>query len=118
MPERVSFYDNLSAAEVLSFYADLKGVSGERVGPMLDRVGLKAARDRRVGGYSKGMRQRLNLAQALLADPDLLVLDEPTSGLDPLMEAAFRETIGEAKKRGGTVFLSSHIMSEVEALCD
>ena len=84
------------------------------VGPLLERVGLAAAADRRVGTYSKGMRQRLGLAQALLGEPRVLLLDEPTTGLDPALRLSFYEIVEELRGRGATVLLSSHALTELE----
>jgi ABC-2 type transport system ATP-binding protein len=107
----------LTAAETFEFLANLRGGDDRAYREELtERFKLDA--DKKVRALSKGNRQKVLLIAALAARPDLLVLDEPTSGLDPLMEVAFREAVGEAKERGGTVFLSSHILSEVEALCD
>jgi ABC-2 type transport system ATP-binding protein len=89
-----------------------------RSGPLLERVGLAEAADRRLGEYSKGMRQRLGLAQALLHDPELLVLDEPISGLDPFGRLLVKNLILEERARGKTVFFSSHILADVEEVCD
>ncbi|HVW45671.1 MAG TPA: ABC transporter ATP-binding protein [Solirubrobacterales bacterium] len=107
----------LTGAETFEFLSRLRG--GDDVAyrtELIDRFKLDA--DKKVRALSKGNRQKVLLIAALAARPDLLVLDEPTSGLDPLMEVAFRESIAEARGRGQTVFLSSHILSEVEALCD
>jgi ABC-2 type transport system ATP-binding protein len=114
-----ALWPSLTVAETLDFLGRLRqgrdrDRSYERV--LLDRFQLET--DRKVRSLSKGNRQKVQLVAALSAQADLLVLDEPTSGLDPLMEVAFRETVSEAKQRGATVFLSSHILSEVESLCD
>ena len=119
MPERVAFYDNLTGRETLSLFARVKGGDLAGVAGILKKVGLEAAADRKVGGYSKGMRQRLNLAQALSNDPDLLVLDEPTSGLDPVGTGEFYAIVAEARSRKKlTVILSSHILAEIEDQMD
>jgi len=107
----------LTGRESLEFLARLRGGVDEAYrGTLIDRFEFDARK--RVRDYSKGNRQKIQLIAAFAARPDLLVLDEPTSGLDPLMEAAFRDTVAEARSAGQAVFLSSHILSEVEALCD
>jgi len=114
LPESVSFNTALTGREVLAFYARLKAEPVDCTGPLLDRVGLAKAADRRIGTYSKGMRQRLGLAQALIGSPRLLLLDEPTTGLDPGLRMEFYEIIGELRARGTTVVLSSHVLTELE----
>lgn len=118
LPESVSFYDAMTGREVLRFYARLKGVSSEECEKLLKLVGLDDAAGRKVGTYSKGMRQRLGLAQAMLGDPQLLFLDEPTTGLDPLLRQHFYELIGALHNEGATSIISSHALNEVEARAD
>ncbi len=115
LPESVSFYEQLSGREVLAYFARLKGVRGKQCEELLERVGLTAAADRRVKTYSKGMRQRLGLAQALLGHPRLLLLDEPTVGLDPMATRDFYGMLDELGKQGTTVILSSHVLPGIEA---
>ncbi|PZR87196.1 MAG: ABC transporter ATP-binding protein [Stutzerimonas stutzeri] len=114
LPENVSFNSALTGREVLAFYARLKRQGSSALAPLLDRVGLSYAADRRVGTYSKGMRQRLGLAQALLGAPRILLLDEPTTGLDPALRQSFYEIIEELRGEGATVLLSSHALTELE----
>lgn len=114
LPENVSFNAALTGSETLAFYARLKREPAKSVAPLLDRVGLTHAADRRVGTYSKGMRQRLGLAQALLGEPRVLLLDEPTTGLDPALRQSFYEIVEELRGRGATVLLSSHALTELE----
>ncbi|WP_431323521.1 ABC transporter ATP-binding protein [Rhizobium sp. YTU87027] len=115
LPESVSFHLALTGKEILSFYARLKRVPMSGWQNLFDLVGLaKTAADRPVRTYSKGMRQRLGLAQALLGEPRLLLLDEPTSGLDPALRRSFYDLILEFKRKGTTVLLSSHALSELE----
>jgi Cu-processing system ATP-binding protein len=114
LPENVSFNAALTGRETLTFYARLKGQPKASVARLLDRVGLAQAADRRVGTYSKGMRQRLGLAQALLGEPRLLLLDEPTTGLDPELRQSFYHLVEELRGRGATVLLSSHALTELE----
>lgn len=118
LPEIVAFHDAMTGREILCFYARLKRRSQTECVALLDRVGLTAAADRRVGGYSKGMRQRLGLAQALLGNPRLLLLDEPTTGLDPALRAIFYDIIGDLAAKGTSVLLSSHLLTEVEERTD
>jgi len=118
LPEQVAFPKMLTGREVVRFYAKLKGAALEDVQSVLDKVELVEAADRRVDTYSKGMRQRLGLAQALVGKPDLLLLDEPTSGLDPLSRQHFYELIADVARQGGSVLLSSHGLSELEAKTD
>ena len=120
LPENFRYHDWLSAREVLRFHAGLARMreAEGRIREVLDTAGLAAQADRKVGTFSKGMQQRLGLAAALLADPDLLFLDEPTSALDPLGRLEVREIISALKARGKTVFLNSHLLSEVEMVCD
>jgi Cu-processing system ATP-binding protein len=118
LPENVVFYDNLSGLETLAFFARLKGVDRTQCGPLLERVGLSAAADRRVKGYSKGMRQRLGFAQALLGRPQLLFLDEPTTGLDPEGIREFYAVVREMRSAGSTILLTSHILSEIQERVD
>jgi ABC-2 type transport system ATP-binding protein len=120
LPEVPYFYRYLTAAEILSLYADLSGLDRvrERVGSMLETVGLTSVRDKRLLEFSKGMLQRIGLAQSLLHDPELLIYDEPVSGLDPLAVQEMRTLILKLKEKGKTVFLSSHLISEVEKMCD
>ena len=118
LPETIAFDAAMTGREVLAFYARLKRLAPSTAEPLLERVGLAAAAGRRVGTYSKGMRQRLGLAQALLGRPRLLLLDEPTTGLDPELRRSFYELIGELTRDGVTVLLSSHALSEMEARTD
>ena len=122
LPERPFFYEHLTAREFLDFYARLSEVPAStratRVDTLLERVDLARFRDVPLGTFSKGMLQRAGLAQALVADPDLLVLDEPMSGLDPLGRVLVRDLILEERAAGKTVFFSSHVLSDVEAICD
>ena len=118
LPENVSFNMALTGRETLGFYARLKRVSLGDVAGLLESVGLTAAADRRVGGYSKGMRQRLGLAQALLGDPRVLLLDEPTTGLDPALRNSFYDIVEGLRARGATVLLSSHALTELEGKAD
>ncbi len=122
MPEHPYFYEYLTGQELLSLCGHLTGMRQrdirDRSKAMLARVGLAGAGEIAVRKYSKGMMQRLALAQALLHDPELLILDEPMSGLDPLGRMEFRTLIRDMKAAGKTVFFSSHIISDVEALCD
>ncbi len=111
MPERIEFHGDLSGEETLRYFAGLRGVDTKTVGPLLERVGLGAAARRKVREYSKGMRQRLNLAQALLGSPEVLVLDEPIEGLDPRGVRDFFALLREGGPR--TVVISSHRLSEV-----
>ncbi|HYD30049.1 MAG TPA: ABC transporter ATP-binding protein [Azospirillaceae bacterium] len=119
LPENVAFHPSMTGRECLDFYARLKGVSRRGNGDLLERVGLEpeAAR-RRVGTYSKGMRQRLGLAQALLGGPKVLFLDEPTTGLDPALRQSFYEIIGTLRDAGATVLLCSHALTELEGQAD
>ena len=118
LPESVAFYDAMTGHEVLTFYARLKGVSNRHCVNLLETVGLAPAARRRVGSYSKGMRQRLGLAQAMLGNPELLFLDEPTTGLDPGLRHQFYELIDAMHKEGATSVISSHALNEVEARAD
>jgi Cu-processing system ATP-binding protein len=114
LPENVAFNAALTGRETLTFYARLKHVKPSKAWTFLDRVGLTDAADRRVGTYSKGMRQRLGLAQALLGRPRVLLLDEPTTGLDPALRQAFYEILNELRDDGATVLISSHALNELE----
>ena len=122
LPEHFRFHDTLTATELLRFHGRLYGLRGvsldARVDRLLTRVDLVDAADRPLRGYSKGMLQRVGLAQALLNDPQLVFLDEPTSGLDPLGRLLVRGIIDELRGDGATVFLNSHLLGEVEATCD
>jgi len=119
MPERVSFYDNLTGHETLKLFARVKGGNLSRMKDVIDRLLSGDVLRRKVGGYSKGMRQRLNLAQALVNEPDFLVLDEPTSGLDPVGTREFYDILDEVKERKKlTAILSSHILAEIEDKTD
>ncbi len=122
MPEHPYFYEYLTGSEFLSLCGHLNGMGrseiGERSAEMLSRVGISDAGGTAIRKYSKGMMQRLGLAQALLHDPELVILDEPMSGLDPMGRMEVRNLIREMKSSGKTVFFSSHIISDVEALCD
>ncbi|WP_435179759.1 ABC transporter ATP-binding protein [Halorussus sp. AFM4] len=118
LPEGAALYDRLTGREHVEWVAETKGADADP-DAILDRVGLDpAARERGAGGYSKGMAQRLALGMALVGDPDLLVLDEPSSGLDPNGIQAMRDLLREEAERGTTVFFSSHILPQVEAVCD
>lgn len=118
LPENVSFYQQLSGREVLRYFARLKGAALPEVERLLERVGLAAAADRRIRTWSKGMRQRLGLVQALLGEPRLLMLDEPTAGLDPAATREFYNTLDELRGRGTTVLLSSHVLPGIEGHID
>ena len=117
LPEGVELYDRLTARQHLEFAIDSKNADDDPEA-LLERVDLIDAIDRKAGGYSKGMAQRLMLATALVGEPDLLILDEPSTGLDPNGAREMREIIREENERGATVFFSSHIMEQVEAVCD
>jgi ABC-2 type transport system ATP-binding protein len=117
--EEPLFLSHLTGRENLQVIAAARGrAASERIGDSLERVGLSARADDRVGGYSLGMRQRLGIARCLIADPDLLLLDEPMNGLDPAGIQEFRALVRELVDDGRTVFLSSHLLDEVEKTCD
>lgn len=118
LPEAVAFKGNMSGLETLRFYAQLKNISTEECHQLLVKVELSEVADHKVSTYSKGMRQRLGLAQALLGQPQLLVLDEPTSGLDPFFRSKFYQIIRERQESGSTILLSSHSLTEIEAKTD
>ncbi len=122
LPENPAFYDHLTAQEFLNYAASLFGLSASerrrRSGELIEQLGLSASRNVQLRKYSKGMVQRLGIAQALINDPDLVFLDEPMSGLDPLGRREVREVILRLKERKKTVFFSTHILSDAETLCD
>ncbi|MGA2243602.1 MAG: ABC transporter ATP-binding protein [Verrucomicrobiota bacterium] len=122
LPELTYYYKFLNAEELLRFYAKIFGLSravtSRRIPELLKLVELEHAARRPIKSYSKGMQQRVGLAQALINNPDLLILDEPTSGLDPLGRMKVREIIQRLKNEGKTVFFSSHELGEVESICD
>lgn len=122
LPENPYFYKHLSGAETLRFYGKLCGLGGrqltDRVNELLELVDLTNARDRRIGGYSKGMLQRIGLAQALVQEPRLVILDEPTAGVDPVGSRQIRDLILKLRERGITVFLCSHLLEQVQEVCD
>ncbi len=122
LPENPYFYKYLTGTETLDFYGKLCGLGGkkrrERTRELLSLVGLENAADRRIGGYSKGMLQRIGLAQALVQEPRLLVLDEPTAGVDPAGSREIRDLILDFKMRGITVLLCSHLLGQVQEICD
>jgi ABC-2 type transport system ATP-binding protein len=122
LPENPYFYKFLTGEETLRFYGKLCGMGGrklsQRIEELLDQVGLTYARHRRVGGYSKGMLQRIGLAQALIQSPRLVVLDEPTAGVDPAGSRQIRDMIFELKRQGITVLLTSHLLEQVQEVCD
>ncbi|MFO1485029.1 MAG: ABC transporter ATP-binding protein [Verrucomicrobiaceae bacterium] len=122
LPENPYFYKHLNGRETLRFYGSLCGMRGEklksRADEMLALTGLEDAATRRVGGYSKGMLQRLGLAQALIHEPRLLVLDEPTAGVDPAGSRKIRDLIIEFRSRGITVLVTSHLLEQMQEVCD
>lgn len=118
LPESVAFHGSLSGREQLRHFARLKSVRGNVADDLLDRVGLSDAADRKIRTYSKGMRQRIGLAQALLGKPKLALLDEPTSGLDPISRHEFYDIVDELAQSGAAVLLSSHALTELETRTD
>lgn len=122
LPENPYFYKYLTGKETLRFYGKLCGLRGtrlrSRVDELLTLVGLTSASDRRLAGYSKGMLQRIGLAQALIQEPKLVVLDEPTAGVDPAGAREIRDLILDLKNRGMTILLSSHLLGQVQEICD
>jgi len=122
LPEESYFYRFLNAEETLFFYGQLFGLRGKvlrkKTDELIELVGLKEARKRRLKEYSKGMARRIGLAQALINDPELIFLDEPTSGLDPIGSREMKDLILELRRRGKTVILSSHFLADVEDVCD
>ncbi|HTO05829.1 MAG TPA: ABC transporter ATP-binding protein [Myxococcota bacterium] len=122
LPEGTFFHDYLTASEFLDFHGSLLGiprdVRRERIPKLLERVGLAHAAERQIRRYSKGMRQRAGLAQALIGEPQIVILDEPMSGLDPLGRKDVRDLILSLRDEGKTVFFSSHILEDAEVICD
>ncbi len=122
LPEQPYFYDYLSAPELLDYYAQLSGVPADirkkRIGELLERVGLRDVGNKHLRKFSKGMLQRVGIAQAIIHDPEIVFLDEPMSGLDPVGRHDVRELIQHLKDQGKTIFFSTHILSDAEALCD
>jgi ABC-2 type transport system ATP-binding protein len=122
LPEQPYFYDYLSAPELLDYYARLSGVSAgerqKRIAELLERVGLRDVGNKQLRKFSKGMLQRVGIAQAIIHDPEIVFLDEPMSGLDPVGRHDVRELIQQLKDQGKTIFFSTHILSDAEALCD
>ncbi|MCM2342672.1 ABC transporter ATP-binding protein [Rhodoferax sp.] len=118
LPENLVLYDNLSGLETLEFFAQLKGAPKNQCAPLLAQVGLEAAAGRAVREYSKGMRQRLGFAQALLGSPQLLLLDEPTTGLDPSAIRDFYDQLESLRAQGVTIVISSHVLAELQQRVD
>jgi ABC-2 type transport system ATP-binding protein len=123
LPENAGFYENLTARQNLQFYAELADVpekaASERIEKLIDQVGLGGKREVKVAAYSRGMRQRLGIAQSLVRDPKILILDEPTQGIDPEGTRDLRELIRNLSKRDGkTVIFTTHVLYEVNKLCD
>jgi Cu-processing system ATP-binding protein len=118
LPENVALYPSMTGAETLAFYARLKRQPVSRNAALLEKVGIADVAHRRVGTYSKGMRQRLGLAQALLGDPRVLLLDEPTTGLDPALRQHFYEILRGLRDQGAMVLLSTHALAELEGQVD
>jgi ABC-2 type transport system ATP-binding protein len=122
LPEKFQFHDFLQADEFLDLHGKLYGMPPwrrrQRIGETLELVGLADRRQSRLSQFSKGMQQRIGLAQALLHEPDLVILDEPTSALDPIGRRQVRDIVLHLKERGATVFLNSHLLSEIEMTCD
>ena len=122
LPEHFRFYDWLSASELILFQGRLCGLAEDalrrKIPQLLERVGLGAQSNKPIRSFSKGMMQRVGLAQAIVNDPEILFLDEPTSGLDPAGRKLVRDVISEQRDRGATVFLNSHLLGEVEQSCD
>ena len=122
LPEAPYFYRYLTGRELVRYYARICMIDrsdiADSVDDVIELVGMTEAADRRVGTYSKGMLQRIGLAQSLVHDPDLVILDEPTAGVDPLGSAAIAEIVRELKHRGKTILLSSHLLAQIEGLCD
>jgi len=120
--EQPYFYEHLSAEETLAFVCEMKGISVQdrksEIDRVLDRVELIHRRNAKVKSFSKGMQQRLNMAQALLGNPKLIIMDEPMSGLDPLGRRLFRSIFKDLKENGTTVFFSTHIIEDIQSLCD
>ena len=122
VPEQPALYDHLTGAEFLHFAGELYGLSKknfmEQALKLLEKVGLKEAMDLKLRHYSKGMQQRLVIAQALIANPELIIMDEPLSGLDPIGRMEIMDLIKSLKEEGKTIFFSSHILHDVETVCD
>jgi ABC-2 type transport system ATP-binding protein len=117
LPERISFYDNLTPIQTLNFYCELRGVDKSVVPSLIREVGLEQAANRKVGTFSKGMVQLLGVAQAMIGNPSIYIMDEPTGGLDARWVKAVRDKIRALNEQGATIVFSSHILSEVQALC-
>ena len=118
LPERVALFDTLTPVQTLKFFCELRGEDPAQIPGILKEVGLDQASNRKVGGFSKGMVQLLGIAQVLIGHPSILILDEPSSGLDPRWVKVVRDKIRQLNDAGATVIFSSHILSEVESLCD
>jgi ABC-2 type transport system ATP-binding protein len=122
LPENPYFYKHLTGMETMLFFGRLCGLRGKRLhqqaSELLNLTGLESAADRRLGGYSKGMLQRIGLAQALVHEPQLLVLDEPTAGVDPAGSRKIRDLILDCKSRGITVLVTSHLLEQLQEVCD
>lgn len=122
LPERPYFYEHLTGRRILRYFAQLSGIPRAerepRIRHALEVVGLQDSGEKELRNYSKGMLQRIGIAQAILHDPELLILDEPMSGLDPIGRREIRQLIQDLKAKGTTIFFSSHVVSDVEAVCD
>jgi ABC-type multidrug transport system ATPase subunit len=117
LPEKVAFYNNLTAVQNLRFYAEMKNAPVEQCQRLIDEFKLSESGPKKVGAFSKGMIQRLGMARAVLGNPSILILDEPSGGLDPRGVVLIREKIREMRERGATIFVSSHILSEIQEVC-
>jgi len=117
LPERISFYDNLTPIQTLDFFCELRGADKSVVPSLIREVGLEHAANRKVGTFSKGMVQLLGVAQAMIGNPSIYIMDEPTGGLDARWVKAVRDKIRALNEQGATIIFSSHILSEVQALC-